>query len=245
MNDFWPNGSTVAVRGIVFERVRSAKSVIVERDTIDESVTLLLPGAQCAFPEWYLQKNDDDDPLHRSRWNEALRKKWRFQLVAWRTNRFLMVTFPGKFYSVYLIWNHASDEFMCYYVNFQLPFTRSRSGFDTYDLELDIKVDASGKWKLKDKCAFQEGARMGVIRKPWVDAIDREQEAVIAAIERRDYPFDDYWRDYVVNPLWTPPACRRLGINYRKNTLLFDFFKSFWAGPMATVGRSSKVLAAF
>jgi predicted RNA-binding protein associated with RNAse of E/G family len=195
----------IAIRGLVSDRVRFVQSVIVEHDTVDESALLLLPGAQCAYPEWYLRKKDDS-PLHRSRWVEALKKQWSLQTVAWRTNRFLMVTSPGKFYSVYLIWDHATDRFVCYYVNFQVPLTRSRCGFDTYDLELDIVVEPNGQWQMKDEAAFGEGIRMGVIRREWADAIAKEKEIVIADIESRDYPFDDYWRDYAVDPSWKPPS---------------------------------------
>ena len=205
MNKFWSRGSVIAVRGLIFGRVRSAKSVIIEHDNADETAVLLLSGAQCAFPEWYTKKNDDD-PLHRSRWVEALQKQWNLQTVAWRTNRFLMVTSPGKFYSIYLIWDNATDRFVCHYVNFQLPCTRSRCGFDTFDLELDIVVDPNGRWQLKDEAAFREGIRTGVIQREWADAIAREKDAVIAAIERRDYPFDQYWIDYSVDLSWQPPS---------------------------------------
>lgn len=204
MNNYWSRGSVTAVRGLLFGRVRSAKSVLVEHDNADESAVLLLPGSQCAFPDWYLSKSNDG-PLHRSRWNEALSKKWGLQLVEWRTNRFLMITRPGQFYSTYLIWDHATDRFVCYYVNFQLPYARGRCGFDTFDLELDIVVEPNGSWILKDEAAYREGIRTGIIQGVWADAIEKAKEAVIGSIERRDYPFNDHWRGYVVDDSWKPP----------------------------------------
>jgi protein associated with RNAse G/E len=202
---YWTRGSRAAVRGIIQGRVQIVQSVIVERDAADESVVLLLPGAQCAFPDWYANKKDDG-PSFQSRWEAALRGSWNLQTVAWSTNRFLMITRPENYYSVYLIWNHESDQFAGFYVNFQLPYTRSRCGFDTYDLELDIVVDPDRKWKLKDEAAYAEGIRRGVIKKEWADMVAMEKEAVIAAIERRDYPFNNHWLHYAVDPSWKPPG---------------------------------------
>jgi predicted RNA-binding protein associated with RNAse of E/G family len=117
-----------------------------------------------------------------------------------------MITEPGRYYSVYLIWDHTTDRFICYYVNFQLPLIRSFCGFDTYDLELDIVVEPNRNWRLKDEAAFEEGIRMGVIKRMWAEAVAREKELVVAAIEDGRYPFNDYWKNYAVDPLWTPPS---------------------------------------
>jgi predicted RNA-binding protein associated with RNAse of E/G family len=205
VNNHLSRGSTAAVRGLVFGRVWVVRSVIVEHDTADESAVLLLPGAQCAFPEWYIKKSNHGG-ANRSRWLEILEKRWNLQTVAWHTDRFLMVTSPGKYYSVYLVWNNATDRFVCYYVNFQLPYTRSRCGFDTFDLELDIVVEPNGRWHLKDETAYEEGIRTGVIQREWAAAIAKEKNAVITAIERGDYPFDHHWRDYSVDSAWKPPC---------------------------------------
>lgn len=208
MSNYWSRGSVIAIRGLVFGRVWSVRSVIVEHDHPDETAVLLLPGAQCVFPEWYINKNNDKG-LNRSRWTATVEKQWNLQTVAWHTDRFLMVTRPDRYYSVYLIWKNATDRFVCYYVNFQLPIVRSRCGFDTYDLELDIVVEPNGQWHFKDETDFGEGIRTGVIRREWADAIASEKEGVIAAIEKRDYPFDDYWKNYAVDPAWNPPCLPR------------------------------------
>ena len=204
MNSFFSHGSIIAIRGLIYGRVRFVQSVIVEHDTADESAVVLLPGAQCAFPDWYAKKRDDG-PLHSSRWAEALKKQWELHIIEWSTNRFLMITRPGDFYSVYLIWDHGTDRFICYYVNFQLPYARNHYGFDTYDLELDIVVEPNGEWRLKDQPAYLEGIRTGVIRREWADAVAKEKDAVIATIEKRKYPFNNYWRDYMVDQSWMPP----------------------------------------
>ena len=190
---------------MIFGKVRFVQSVIVEHDTNKESAVLLLPGAQCAYPDWYAAKRESG-PLHHARWEEALRKQWNLKTALWQSNRFLMITNPNRFHSVYLIWEDATDRFLCYYVNFQLPLTRSHCGFDTYDLELDIVVKPNGAWQLKDEAAFEEGVRTGVIKQEWAEALSREKESVIANIESGIYPFNNHWRSYDADPSWKPPS---------------------------------------
>ena len=197
-------GEPIALRGMIFGKVQFVQSVIVEHDTDVESALLLLPGAECAFPDWYAGKSTGG-ALHSARWEEALSKKWGLNAARWHTNRFLMITDPSKHYSVYLIWEHATDRFDCYYVNFQLPIRRSHCGYDTYDLELDIVVSPDGGWCYKDEEAFHEGIRLGIIKDKWAEAIDTEKNEVITAIENKDYPFNNHWLGYQVDPSWRPP----------------------------------------
>src|SRR5690349_1099417 len=140
----WKPGDVIAWRGIYRERVWHAQTTIVVRDSPEEVVLTLLPGTECIAPEGYLNGKDSN----KRRWNFK-DKDWEIQNYLWRTNRLLLLLESEKYYSVMHFWNHASNEFLCYYINFQLPFKRSAYSVDTLDLDLDIIVhpDLRVEWK--------------------------------------------------------------------------------------------------
>lgn len=197
-------GESCVLRGIVNQQVWLAQSVIVVKDGPDETVLLQLPGAQCAFPEgyWRWRKGDYSQG---TRWQEARKKPIILREFAWQTIRRLMFMEPGKYYSPFLFWDQASDQFECYYINFQLPYRRSACGFDTLDLDLDIVIDPQYNWKWKDEDEYQEGIREGGIQDEWVKGIEKSQAEVFDRIARRSYPLDGSWLDWRPDPAWVLP----------------------------------------
>jgi hypothetical protein len=57
------------------------------------------------------------------------------------------------------MWHQATDRFQGYYFDFQLPFTRTSIGFDTFDLELDIVIDPQFNWVWKDESDYHQDLR--------------------------------------------------------------------------------------
>jgi hypothetical protein len=197
-------GSTIALRGVLENQVTYAQACLVVRDSPEETVLALLPGAQCAFPQWYRHKrNADSSP--EARWHATLRGDHNLSPARWQTNRFLMLLSPGTYYSVYLIWDNNTHRFHCYYVNFQRPYVRTHCGLDTYDLELDLVVLPDGGIKWKDTEHYEAGVRLGVIRQQWVDAINEAKCSILADVEAGRYPFDMTWRNWVPSDDWVPP----------------------------------------
>ena len=201
----WNPGDSVALRGIVNGRLWLAQSVVVVKDTDEETLLLLTPGAQCAYPDgWWRWKHGDYS--QGTRWHDVNSNTWTLREFAWQTNRLLMVLEPLKYYSTFYFWDHATNRFLCYYINFQLPYQRSHCGFDTLDLELDLVVDPAFTWKWKDEDIYHEGIRAGCIQQHWVEAIDRAQQEVFARLQARCYPLDGAWIDWRPNPAWNPPV---------------------------------------
>ena len=206
MEDYWKAGESCALRGIVNNQVWLAQSVFVVKDTQNETVLLLLPGARCAFPEGYWYWRNDKDHSHGTRWQAARSDTILLREFDWQTNRILMFLEPEKYYSCWLFWDHASEQFSCYYINFQLPYRRSHSGFDTLDLDLDIVIDPQFNWKWKDEAEYQEGIREGGIHSDWVKGIQQSQAEVLERINKRRYPLDDAWLAWRPDPAWTVPG---------------------------------------
>jgi hypothetical protein len=181
------------------------QSVIVVKDSPQETVLLLLPGAQCAYPSSYVhwRNHDASGP---SRWQEALSDSHAMTEFPWETNRLLIFLEPEKYYSPFLFWNQATDEFLFYYINFQLPFRRSHCGFDTLDLDLDMVIQPDYSWKWKDVDEYEEGIRAGGIKEEWMKAIEAARPEALERIYHHSYPFDGSWNSWTPETGWRPPS---------------------------------------
>jgi protein associated with RNAse G/E len=206
LDNYWKAGESCVLRGVVNSQVWLAQSVIVVKDEQAETILLLLPGAQCAFPEGYWYWRSNKDYSRGTRWQEARSDHINLREFSWHTNRILIFLEPEKYYSCFLFWDYASDQFNCYYINFQLPCRRSHCGFDTLDLDLDIVIDPHYNWKWKDEEEYQEGIREGGIQREWVEGIERSKTEVFSKIDKRMYPLDGSWLHWRPDPAWVSPT---------------------------------------
>ena len=196
----WNLGDVIAWRGIYRNRVWHAQTVIVVKDTPEELVLTLLPGTECVAPEGYLQGKQTD----KRRWNFK-ETDWELENYVWRANRLLLLLEPEKFYSTMYFWNHERDEFLCYYVNFQLPFRRSHCGVDTLDLDLDLIINPDFSFEWKDVEDYRKAIEHGVILPEWIHGIEDAKGDTFKRFERRQYPYDGSWLDWLPDPSWAPP----------------------------------------
>lgn len=200
MVDFWKPGDVIAWRGIYRERVWHVQTVIVVRDNPEEIALTLLPGTECISPEGYsLGKNS-----YKRRWNFK-EKDWQLEKYSWRTNRLLLLLEPENYYSTILFWNHESGEFLCYYINFQLPFQRSHCGVDTLDLDLDLIVNPDFSYEWKDVDDYQKAIENEIIFPKWIEGIEEAKHGIFERLEKRQYPYDGSWLDWIPDSGWSPP----------------------------------------
>jgi protein associated with RNAse G/E len=200
----WQPGDVVALRGIYNQRVSYMQSAVVVHDTLDEVALVILPGAECAAPEGYMNGKHGASG-HWDRWGEYEKENWQMQLYRWHTNRLLILLHPEKYYASYYFWQADNNQFLCYYINFQLPFHRSKIGFDSFDLELDLIVEPNFEWHWKDLDDYQRGIELGILRPQWVKEIDSAKLEIFEKFEHRRYPFDDTWLKWMPHPQWCPP----------------------------------------
>ncbi len=201
----WKPGDHVVLRGIYNNHVWIAQSAIVVKDQPDEVALAILPGAQCAVPEGYIKRKHGSEGTW-SRWDDYQNDRRNLQELTWHTNRLLLLMKPNEYYGSIYFWNHASHEFLCFYINFQLPFARTSHGFDTLDLELDIIVEPSYEWQWKDLEEYQDGIAKGIFLQEWIDHIDQAKQEVLQKLEARSYPFDGSWLTWTPEPHWTNPS---------------------------------------
>jgi protein associated with RNAse G/E len=104
-----------------------------------------------------------------------------------------------------LFWDDASNQFLCYYINFQVPFKRRQWGIDTLDLDLDIVIDPDFSFKWKDEEDYQKAIEHGLFTPEWVQGIENAKPEIFEKLEKRLYPFDGSWLDWKPDPNWEPP----------------------------------------
>lgn len=197
----WNEGEAVLLRGMYEGRPVYVQSTRVVRDTPTETILAIWPGAGCAAPRGYIHSGH----AGWDRWGETLSDSLHMERYIWHTNRFLILLEPEKFYCTLYMWSAASGEFAGYYINFQLPFHRTRFGFDTLDLDLDIVIEPSYQWRWKDADEYQQGIRLGAIRPEWVAAVERARREVATRLAERMYPLDGSWLEWKPDPSWAAP----------------------------------------
>jgi protein associated with RNAse G/E len=197
----WNPGDVISWRGIYRSRVWHAQTVIVVRDAPDETVLTLLPGTECMSPEGYsLGKNS-----YKRRWNFK-EKDWQLEKYSWHTNRLLLLLEREKYYSTMYFWNHGTSEFLFYYINFQVPFQRSQCGIDTLDLDLDLIIHPDFSYEWKDAEDYQKAIENEIILPEWIQGIDRAKREIFEKLEKRLYPYDGSWLNWIPDPTWSPPT---------------------------------------
>ncbi len=199
---FFQPGDAVLLRGVYNGCPTYVQSVRVIHDTPQETALLVWPGAECMTPAGYIRNGHNGG---WDRWGETLAGTLGLQKYIWHTNRFLILLEPEKYFSTIYMWEAASDAFFCYYINFQLPFRRTRLGFDTLDLDLDIVIEPSYDWQWKDVEEYQHGINAGGIQLDWVKEVELAQAEVFTRLEKRLYPLDGTWLAWRPNPDWSPP----------------------------------------
>jgi protein associated with RNAse G/E len=197
----WNPGDVISWRGIYRSRVWHAQTVIIVRDAPDETVLTLLPGTECMSPEGYsLGKNS-----YKRRCNFK-EKDWQLEKYSWHTNRLLLLLEREKYYSTMYFWNHGTSEFLFYYINFQVPFQRSQCGIDTLDLDLDLIIHPDFSYEWKDAEDYQKAIENEIILPEWIQGIDRAKREIFEKLEKRLYPYDGSWLNWIPDPTWSPPT---------------------------------------
>lgn len=200
----WQTGDRIAVRGIYNQRAWYVQSAIVVQDHPDEIVLAVVPGAECVAHTGYIHGRHGTSGKW-DRWHHYMNDDWDVERYTWRLNRLLILLQPEKYYATIFFWNDASNEFLCHYINFQLPFTRNFFAINTLDLDLDIVINPDFSFEWKDIDDYQKAVDHGAFFPEWIEGIEQAKPEVFAKLEKRQYPFDGSWLDWRPDSAWSPP----------------------------------------
>ncbi len=196
----WKPGDVIAWRGIFRGRVWHALPTIVVKDTPQQVILALTPGTVGMVEEDYAKNRKNG----KRRW-DFKEDDWNLEKFTWHTNRLLFIMEPEKYYSIVYFWNHESDEFLCYYINFQLPYKKNISSIDTLDLDLDIVIHPDFSFKWKDVDEYQTAIEANIVLPEWIEEIEKAKVDVFKRLEKREYPFDNSWLNWRPDPNWSAP----------------------------------------
>jgi hypothetical protein len=71
------------------------------------------------------------------------------------------------------------------------------------DLDLIINPDFSFEWK--DLGDYQKAIDNGIIFPEWTLEIDEAVKEILDRLEKRQYPYDESWLNWLPDPSWSPP----------------------------------------
>ena len=200
MTNLWNPGDIISWRGIYRNRIWHVQPTILVKDSPEEIVLTLLPGTECIAEESYPKGKKNG----KRRWF-FVNENWQLAKYIWRTNRLLLLFEPRKYYSTVFFWKQETNQFLCYYINFQLPFRRNQSAVDTLDLDLDLIIHPDFSYEWKDVEDYQKAIENEIILPEWIEGIEAAKQDVFEKLEPRRYPFDGSWLDWRPDPSWSPP----------------------------------------
>ncbi|MBI4305995.1 MAG: YgaC family protein, partial [Chloroflexi bacterium] len=122
----------------------------------------------------------------------------------WRRD-LLRLMYPGRAYSIWLLWDKNPRRLLCWYVNLEDAFRRSAIGFDTSDHELDVVIRPDLTWYLKDEDELDAMVEAGLFPEERRAEVHEMAKRTIRLVENRKPPFCDGWDRWAPDPRWPLP----------------------------------------
>ena len=119
----------------------------------------------------------------------------------WHGKGVLVVHHWGEAHAVWLFWTGDERRFDGWYVNLQEPFRRGERSIETQDHELDLVIEADGRWRWKDEEDLERWVERGRFTAEEAAEIRAEGERVLA-----EWPFPTGWEDWRPDPGWEAPS---------------------------------------
>ncbi|WP_433716276.1 DUF402 domain-containing protein [Nocardia sp. CA-084685] len=187
-------GRTILVRDMIFGRPFTEWPQRVVADHGDELRVLLTPGTEGAGPQLWIRSMLERDRAARGRLLESYaRREWEMGRWVWQRTTRVAIMYAKRYFAIVPTWDEHG-EFLWWYVNFQLPFTRTTDGVDTSDLHLDLIVEPDLSYRWKDEDEYALAIRLGLVPEHWQHAIEGACEEALDLVARRAGPFAEDWR---------------------------------------------------
>lgn len=188
----WQPGETTVLRFLWQRKVLFAWPCRVVQDSAD-LVALFVPD-KTAYKR--SRRLDGGRPL--------LLAPYVTEDAVWQRD-LLRLMYPGRPYSIWLLWDVDPRRLLCWYVNLEDPFARTAIGFDTADHELDVVIRPDLTWYLKDEDELDAMVQEDLIPERRGVEIRQMAKQAISLVEQRKPPFSDGWERWAPDPVWTRP----------------------------------------
>jgi hypothetical protein len=201
-------GGTVVRRDVYGGRVFSALPCRVLDDDGSVLEVAYWPGIRCLTPDSRTRSVRTGDREERARGLEeaAASGSWRLDLWTWQDTAVRARFEAGESYSVHRFQGGGSGEPLYFYVNFELPITRTPTGIDTCDLLIDLVVRPDlSSWEWKDADEYAQARRLGLITDARHQLIEQARERAVGQVQERTGPFAEGWTRWAPDPAWPLP----------------------------------------
>ncbi|MFD9396947.1 DUF402 domain-containing protein [Streptomyces sp. NPDC060000] len=135
---------------------------------------------------------------------------WTLTEGEWQETVLLLWKAPGAYFSVNAFYSGDADHrLLTWYVNFERPSVRRASGFDTFDLLVDLLVETDlSSWRWKDEAEYAHARRLGIIDDTEHARVDAARQQALALLAERGGPFAeaDRWIAWRRDPAWPTPS---------------------------------------
>jgi len=179
-------GQPIVVRELVDGLVWTERPVVVVVDTPEQIVMHQAAGTITREPI---------DPSERADYLRIMTDRaWTLRDKVFRPPGLLRIGRDDQPFEVWRFTTPDEREVTSWYVNLQEPLRRTPDGFETLDHVLDIVIAPDlSSWTWKDEDELVDAVDHGVLTSDDAAAIRATGEAVIAAVERGDPPWDLSW----------------------------------------------------
>jgi Protein of unknown function (DUF402) len=204
MNRPFETGAPVLVRNLVQQRVHYVEPAIVVVDAPGERLLYRPCGTPTKVPGSFRLRSDPSVREQVAQ-HEAATGEWHHFDNQWARTDVLITARPADWFSVWMLWEPPQRTFLCYYVNFEVPWTRTGLGFDTTDLCLDLVVAPDLTLSWKDHAAFEDRVDRGLIAREHAVAVQTAVERVLKRIAERQSPVSGVYAEWVPDASWSTP----------------------------------------
>lgn len=200
-------GSTAVRRDVHNGRVWSAQPYRTLADDGDVLELLYWPGLTSLGPTtWAEAMRTGDHALRQAGLKDLAAGDWQLGPWVWERTTLRSRFEAGAYFSVHTFQDAATGEPLRWYVNFELPHTRTPIGLDTFDLFVDLVVEpdlSSYRWKDVDE--YEQGRRLGLIDDDLHARVEAAREHALWLLQDRRGPFAETWPTWAPDPAWPCP----------------------------------------
>lgn len=131
---------------------------------------------------------------------------WEMVPRKWRTEGTLRLKSPSALWSLWVFWDEGMSNLKAWYINIDAPFKRTRFGFDTWDMFLDVVVAPDRKsWRYKDEDEFADAIAAGLFTDAEAEEVRVAAEKALEIVKANRPPFDSVWAKWRPDVLWEKP----------------------------------------
>ncbi len=198
-------GDHIVMRNVFDGRVQTVFASIVVVDT-PELVGIWIPLSAPIMNGVSDPSIDFDTGKGHLSAESVATKDWTMVPRTWHTAGTLRLKNPRAMWSLWVFWDEGLENVRGWYINIDSPYERTRFGFDTWDMFLDVAVEADRKsWRYKDEDEFSDAIKAGLFTEREAEEVRATAAQALEIIKSNRTPFDNVWEKWRPDLLWEMP----------------------------------------